>query len=156
MTMMKIGSLSPMIYFINVRDSTQRQGYIMMAAYSAMPTPEGWRREEACTLRECYALQKRLQDQEIAEWRAEASNDVEKLRERFKVTRDKMMLRMASSSTSTYDREFMQAYLQLQESKLEKHERNFECRNAYLRALEYDTPKGRRDDQEVVNLDRIG
>lgn len=154
--MHKIGSLSACIYFINHKDPSQREGYMMLAAYSAMSTPRGWSRHEATTLRECYDLQSRLQSQEAEDWKRESSEDVELLRERFRVTRERMIQRMASSSTTAYDRDFMEAYLQLQEAKLEKHERNFECRNAYIRSLEMDAPRGRRDDEEVANLDRIG
>ena len=128
----------------------------MLAPYTACPTPEGWSREEATTLRECYKLQSCLQDQEIEDWKREGARDTELVRQRFKETRERMLTRMASSSTTPFDRDFMESYLQLQEKKLEKHERNFECRNAYLRSLEFDTPRGRRDDEESVNIDRIG
>jgi hypothetical protein len=121
-----------------------------------MPTPPGYSREEASTLRECYRLQSRLQEQEAEDWKRESSHDIELLRVRFQQTRERMMSRMASSATTAFDRDFMAAYLQLQEAKLDKHERNFECRTAYLRSLEFDTPRGRRDDEESFKVDRIG
>jgi len=154
--MHKLGSLSPCVYFLNHRDPAHREGYIILAPYSSMPTPDGYSREEATTLRECYRLQQRLQEQEAEDWKRESGHDIELLRERFRQTRDRMVQRMASSATTPFDRDFMAAYLQLQEAKLEKHERNFECRVAYLRSLEYDTPRGRRDDEESFNVDRIG
>ena len=156
MTMMKMGTLSPIIYFTNHKDPAHREGYLMLAPYSSMPTPAGWSREEAGTLRECYALQRRLQEQEAEDWKREGARDIEMLREKFKQTRDRMLTRMASSSTSEYDKEFMRCYLQLQEEKLAKHERNFEHRNAYIHSLEQDARPGRRDDEETVNVETMG
>ena len=154
--MHKLGTLAPCIYFVNHQDPAHREGYLILAPYSSMPTPNGYSREEATTLRECYRLQQRLQEQEAEDWKRESSHDIELLRARFRQTRDRMIQRMASSSTTAFDRDFMAAYLQLQEQKLEKHERNFECRDAYLRSLEFDTPRGRRDDEESFKVDRIG
>ena len=151
----KLGTLTPLVYFVNHRDPAHREGYLLVAPYTDCPTPEGYSREEATTLRACYDLQRRLQEQEIENWQRESARDVSQLRERFRQTRERMLARMASSSTTPFDRDFMEAYLQLQEEKLERHERTFECRAAYLHALEYDTPKGRAPDEERVSLDRV-
>jgi hypothetical protein len=141
---------------VNHQDPAHREGYLMLAPYTACPTPRGWSREEACTLRDVYKLQARIQEQEVEDWKREGARDIDLLRQKFELTRDRMLTRMASSSTSAYDRDFMRAYLQLQEAKLAKHEARFECRNAYLWSLEMDAPKGRRDDEESFNVDRIG
>lgn len=128
----------------------------MLAGYSAMPTPRGWARHEACTLRECYDLQTRLQQQEMIDWQRESTRDVRKLEARFAATHDRLVARMQSSATTQYERDFIREYLKLQADKLEKHERAFACGTAYLRVLEHDGAPGRRDDEESVNLDRIG
>ena len=128
----------------------------MLAPYSDFATPRGWSRHECTTLRECYQFQRRWQEQELEDARREGVVSLSLVRERFRRTRDSMLARMASSSTTPFDRDFMAAYLQLQEEKLEKHERNFEHRVAYLWVLEHDVPKGRRDDEESFNVDRIG
>jgi hypothetical protein len=153
--MHKLGTLSPLIYFVNRRDSSRREGYIMVAPYSACPTPPGWERMEAGTLRECYALQARLQDQELDDWQREGGREIEILRARFAQQRATIVERMSRASTP-FDRQYLETILQIKESRLAYAEQQFEHRNMYLHSLEHDAPKGRRDDEESVNVDRIG
>lgn len=151
----KLGTLSPLIYFVNHQDPSAREGYLMVAPYTACPTPRGWERKECNTLRECYDLQKRLQDQELDNWQREGGREIEILRARFEQTRKNIVERMAHASTP-YDREYLDIILRIKEEKLKRAEEQFEHRNMYLRSLEHDAVRGRRDDEESVNIDRIG
>ena len=151
----KLGTLTPLIYFVNHRDPAHPPGYILLAPYTDAPTPDGYSREGADTLAAVDRIQTILQNQEFEAARREADYNDLLTRDRFAEVRDRLVARMVSSSTSPYEREFIAAYLRLREEKREKHRRVFETRVAYLNALAYDTPKGRGMDEERVSLDRV-
>jgi hypothetical protein len=153
-----LGTLSPIVYFVNStgddRDLNHPAGYIMLAPYSEFATPHGYLREHAGTIREVWALQKRLQDQEREGWEREAQANRALTEDRRREIRDRLYARMCSSSTSEYDREFIRLWLELREEKHDKYDRLFTQRNAYLYVAENDL--GDRDAaSEEFNHERI-
>lgn len=150
----KLGSLDAPIFFVNHRDPAHEPGYIMLAAYSEQPTPEGYSREYAEDLPSVDRLQKRLQDQEFRHFDAEANRDLALIQPRLKKIYDNLRTRMCSGSCTPYERDFIEGYLKLLDEKREKHRRNFECRAAYLHAREFDLPNGRQANEESFNSDR--
>lgn len=138
--MHKPGTIPPVIYFVNHTNSRHPVGYLELATYSAEPTPDGFSREEAGTLREAYALQTRLQEQAYQERRAEYEMDQARWAERKQRVRDSLMRTLASSSTSEYEKEFIRLYLQLRDGeKRKKYESLWLQRTSFLWALEMDS-----------------
>jgi hypothetical protein len=128
----------------------------MLAPYTACPTPPGYSREEAGTLPDVYKLQTRLQEQELEDAKREAAFDERQFLTRIQAVRSRLVERMVSSSTSPYEREFIGNWLKLRDEKREHYRKIFEQRQFYLRSLEFDAPKGRRDDEESFNAERMG
>lgn len=151
----KLGSLSPIVYFINHRDPAHHEGYIMLAPTSWYPTPEGYSRHEATCLPEIDTLQKRMLEQCQREWEAERLTDEMQWKSRWDRVTDNLYSKLTSAATSEYEKEFIRLYLQLREDKRERHRQRFTERTAYLHLREFDAAPGRRDDEERVNLDRI-
>jgi hypothetical protein len=154
MTMHKFGTLTPVIYFIAHRDPRHAEGYVMLAAYSSQPTPAGYSREYADTLAAVDRLQKRLQEQTRREFDAEreaieaAGGSIRRL------IRDRLMAKLASSSTSEHDKDFIRSWLVVREDRRDEFARHFEMRNAFIHARENDL--GDRDaDDESFHPDRI-
>jgi hypothetical protein len=151
----KMGTLEPVEFFVNYTSPDHERGYILIASYTGCPAPEGYRAEYADTLPAVRQLEKILQRQE------HRANELEWQRDRAagaagrQRVRDRLMSRLASSSTSEFDKDFIRAYLQVREDKAAKHEQRFTERHAYLTALNFDTPKGRAVDEETVSLDRL-
>lgn len=152
--MHKLGSLQPIIFYVNHQDPAHPEGYILLAPYSEFPTPAGYSREEAGTLPEVDRLQKRLQEQSRREWEAEYECDEAQWVERCERTRGNLYARLASSATSEWDKEFIRNYLQLREEKRDKYKQRFFERTAYLHAREFDLGD-RAADKEEVRLDRL-
>ncbi len=153
--MQKLGTLSPVVYFVNSANRQYPMGHILLAPYTGCPAPKGFRIEYADTLSGVDRLQKELQEQELRAAENELASD-DQLYE--KITRgvvDRLRQRMISSQTSDYEKEFIRFYLQVRYERRERHRQRFLERNSYLWAREMDLPKGRRDDEESVNLDRI-
>lgn len=154
MTMCKLGTLTPVVYFVAHRDPRHPEGYIMLAAYSAQPTPPGYSREYADTLDAVDKLQKRLQEQTRQEFESEreaieaAGGSVRAL------IRDRLMAKLASSSTSEHDKDFIRAWLVVREDRRAEFARHFEMRNYVIHARENNLGK-RRADSEEFNPDRI-
>lgn len=132
-------------------------GHILLAPYSSHPAPEGFTVEYADNLRAVDRLERSLQSQAAREMEAEALAD-ERLREAVgQRVRDSLAQRMVSSSTSPYERDFIAAWLALRdERRRERYIAKYEEYVVYLNARHNDIPKGRRADEERVNLDRIG
>ena len=137
-----LGTLSPIVYFVNSsggdRDPAHPAGYLMLAPYSDFPTPHGYLREYAGTLREARVLQDRLIAQSREEWEREAQANHKLIDARRAEVRDRIYARMTSSATSEYEREFLRLYLQLREDKQAKYDSLWMQRVAYLHALEND------------------
>jgi hypothetical protein len=154
MTMHKLGTLTPIIYFVAHRDPRGRpEGHIILAPYSDCPTPPGYSREYEDTLAGIDRLQTRLNAQTAREFAREheAFYGAEDLI-RAEVA-DRLYARLCSSATSEFEKDYIRAYLQLRIDKREKHRRNFECRAAFLYAREMDLGK-RRADEESFNVER--
>lgn len=154
MTMMKFGTLTPVIYFVAHRcPRGHAEGYIMLAAYSAQPTPPGYSREYADTLSAIDALTDRLNEQTRREFEAEheAFYGAEHLVR--KEIADRLYSTLASSSTSEFEKDFIREYLKLRPERREKHRRSFECRAAYIWAREHDLGD-RAADSEIFNVER--
>lgn len=151
-----LSSLEAVVYFVNHEDSAHPAGYVLLAPTSSHPTPEGYSRELARSLPEIDRLQAILVSQERREWERELAADERLMEGRRADVRDRLYARMTSSTTSPYEREFIQLYLQLREDKRARHRQRFLERTAYLTAREMDTPRGRQVYEERVNVDRIG
>ena len=151
----KLGTLDAIIYFVNHRNPAHHEGFVMLAPYSDCPTPEGYSREYADTLSAVDRLQATLLEQERREWEREAINDEMIMGARQREIVDRLRQRMCSSSTTPYERDFIAAYLQLREEKRDKYRQRFSERTAYLNVLAHETPRGRRPNEERVNLDRM-
>lgn len=150
-----LGSLEAVIYFHNHRDPNHPPGYLMLSPYSDFPTPYGYTREAARTLPEIDRLQFTLIEQERRECEMEMVHDEVVFGRKQREVTDKLRQRMISSSTTPYERDFIEAYLQLQEQKRDRHRQRFMERAMFLHARENDTPKNRRTNDERVSLDRI-
>lgn len=144
----KRGSIEPVVYFIN------QSGHVLLAPYSAMATPDGYRREEAGTLGDVDKLQVLLVMQERRQWEREAAQEESLFGARLDAVRDRLYARMTSAGTGAYEKEFIRHYLQLRIEKRDKHRQRFEHREAFLWARENDTPKGRGVDKEEFHVER--
>jgi hypothetical protein len=147
-----LGTLTPIVYFVNSagadRDPAHPAGYIMLAPYSDYPTPHGYLREHAGTLRDARRLQDRLIEQSREEWSREAETNHTLVDARRAEVRDRIYARMTSSDTTPYEREFLRLYLQLREDKQAKYDSLWMQRTAYLHALENDLGDRRADSEE--------
>ena len=150
-----LGSLEAVIYFRNHRDTAHPPGFLMLAPYSDFPTPSGYTREAARTLREIDRLQFTLIEQERRAVEMDIAYEESILGRLQREVTDKLRQRMVSSATTPYERDFIEVYLQLREEKRDKHRQRFMERTMYLHARENDTPKNRDTNSERVSLDRI-
>jgi hypothetical protein len=107
-------------------------------------TPEGYEVMEAGTLAEVTKLQKRLEQQEFDERDIEVENYKQQFAEARKEKREALVKMMMSSDTSEYDRNFIEAYLQIREERREKYEQRFAERTAYLNVLAFDESKSQQ------------
>lgn len=150
----KLGTLRPVIYFENRKDPSKPLGYIMLSPETNTPNyyvPEGFETMEAGTLAEVTKLQKRLEQQEFDERDVELENYKQQFAEARKEKRAALVKLMLSSDTSEYDRQFIEAYLQVREERREKYEQRFAERTAYLNILAFDESHA----QQAI-IDKIG
>lgn len=153
--MRKLGTLEPVIFFKNYRDPAHPPGYLVLSPYSDFPTPPGYAREYADNLPDIDKLQKTLIEQErIAQESDIIYNEVIMGAKRKEIY-DRLRSRMVSSSTTPYERDFIEAYLMLQDEKRDRHRQRFLERVMFLHAREMDTPRDRGVDSETVKLDRV-
>jgi hypothetical protein len=144
--MRKLGTLDPVVYFENsagvivLAPSTAdaRYFYEWEDRWGRSYKNTGFELREAGTLQEVDALQDRLQAQERAKLEAAAEKDEVLYRARARGVADSLRARMVSSSTSPYEREFIELYLQLREEKRAKHRQRFLETTSYLWAREMD------------------
>ena len=154
----KLGTLEPVIYFVNHRDPAHPPGYILIAPMTDCPTPEGYSREGADTLADVDRLQTTLQRQEVAAAEREMAYDDTLVAAKFAEVRDRLTARMVSSATHPYEREFIAAYLRLRDDRRSEFQRRFLCdvaARACLWARENDIPRNRGAGEERVSLDRV-
>jgi hypothetical protein len=153
--MHKLGTLSPLVYFVNHDDAQKPRGWITIAPYTGCPTPRGHTVEYADTLQAIDRLQKTLQEQELRLAEQELAADDKLYEAVSKRVVDRLEARMVNSATSAYEREFIRLYLQLRYEKRDRHRQRFLERSAYLWARENEVGSHRRDDEEVFHPDRI-
>lgn len=143
----KLGSLDPVVYFQNSRgeivlppDSTLARYFYEGARDSNGKTYRdlGFEWREAGTLAEVDDLQRRLVEQDRRSNEAGAERDEALRGESWRRVGDRLRARMVSSSTSTYEREFIGLYLRLRDEKRAKHRQRWLERVSYLWAREMD------------------
>jgi hypothetical protein len=128
----------------------------MLAPYSDCPAPVGYRKESVDTLPDIRRLQMVLVNQELRNLQTEARHNEFLTKPIWKKVTNNLRTRMASSDCSAYERDFIDAWLQLRDKeKSEQYAKRYEEYTGYLWALEHDIPKDRAADEESVNLDRI-
>ena len=146
----KPGTLN-VIYFVHADNKR-----ITLAPYTSFPTPYNHTREVANTLGEVSVLQRRLQEQERRDMEREYIQSESKMEALSQVIRDRLYARMASSATTEYERDYIRAWLELKdEKKRARYAEIFHLRQHYLWALEFDSARNRRSDEERVNTERI-
>lgn len=142
-----LGTLSPIIYFENA------EGRIVIAGYDAGKPEQarkvfegrfkklGYEWRETHTLADVDRLQSRMADQ-IQRERAPGMERMIQSREAVEaVVGANLRQKMVSSSTSPWEREFIQLYLERRENRAEKFRQQFEHRAAYLNIRENDNSK---------------
>jgi hypothetical protein len=152
----KLGTIEPVVYYVNHSSPSHPPGHVLLAPYSSHPAPDGFTVEYADNLRAVDRLERTLQSQAAREMESDALAD-QSLRDAIgQRVRDSLTQKMVSSSTTPYERDFIAAWLALREEKRrEKYISKYEEYATYLHARHYDTPKGRAVDEERVNLDRL-
>lgn len=144
---MKMGTLNPVLYFIN------SQGNVSLpptneAAFALKDEMRrrGYELREADTLPKIRDLEKMIQESEQRQQEREFERDEAVFGARRKEIRSRMYQRMVSSSTSPYEREFIRHWLQMREEKQKEFEQRFlvdiAARNHFVQ-LEYDNPRQR-------------
>lgn len=137
--MLKPGCVPAVIYFVNARDPAHSPGYIMLAPYTDFPTPFGYDRCGADTLREIDKLQAKLQQQEYAAGQQELADDEARLSAARDRVRDSLYAQLTSSATSEFEKEFIRNYLQLRDGeKRKRYQQRYLERSMYLYAREMD------------------
>lgn len=99
----------------------------------------GYEIREAGTLAEVDRLQKRMVEQEMKVRRGWAERDELTYALQWRVTGDRLRSRMISKDCSPYERDFIQAYLQLREEKRDRHRQRWTETVMYLHARENDS-----------------
>src|SRR6266853_1790824 len=100
----KLGSASCVIYFTNHTDPTHAEGTVILAPYSDFATPEGWSRHEADDLPSIRRLEDTLNAQEMRRLEAQYHRSEATLKNLRQKVRDQLMAKLASGSTSEYDK----------------------------------------------------
>lgn len=141
------GSLSPCIYF------ERPDGYVILGVedvngggqsrrvYEERYKALGWEWREARTLAEVDQLQKRLTDQIMQKYRHMADTNGAVRAAAKAATAASLRQRMCSSSTSPYERDFIDLYLKLHEDKRDKYRDSLTHRNMYIDARENDSSR---------------
>jgi len=137
------GTLEPVVYYTNLK------GEISLPPTSDTSTPRGWQREEAHTLAEIDALQRRLQQAEYDRVEKEVQHDEQAFAAAREKVRSNLLAKLVSSSTSEYEREFIRLYLQLRDDKRAQYAQRLREYHAYLEIREFDRP---RDAQERMGV----
>ena len=143
------GRLSPIIYFEN------EAGRVVLppssdgarAAWERSYKRDGYEIREADTLAAVERLQKRLVAQELEERERQAAHSGALRDAAWRVTGADLAQRMRSSATTPWERDFIEAYLQLREEKRERHRQRFLETSMYLDVLEFDSGHQHRTDR---------
>jgi hypothetical protein len=94
---------------------------------------------EAGTLQEVQKLQQRMIDQENKILQHQGRTDAATRERVHKETASRLRQKMASSSTTPYEREFIRLWLEMSDKKQDEYTKRFTERNMYLQALEFDS-----------------
>ena len=158
--MTSTGKIEPIIYFVcyapYLANPPRPPGYVLIAPYTDCPTPAGYERYEVQYLSDAYKLEKLLTQQEMEQWERETEVEMPRMEEFHRGIRDRLYARMISSATDVYEQEFIREWLKLRDDKKKEfYAQRLAERQMYLHALHFDTPAGRRVDEEKVSVDRI-
>ena len=148
-------TMQAVIYFVNYGDTTRPKGWLVLAPYTGCPAPRGYELREAGTLPEIDHLEHTLQNQEAAERSADLVHDEALMGPIRDQIRQRLYSRMTSSDCPSFEKEFIQAYLSHRIDRRAKWHAKYQEYQCYLKARHFDTPKGRGDGEETVNLDRV-
>jgi hypothetical protein len=144
-----LGRLDPVLYYENSR------GYLILPPSTALAREglerkngagvsyrdQGFELREAGTLAEVDRLQKRLVEQEMGKRQADADRDEQVSAENWRRVGSDLRQRMISAATTSYEREFIELYLQLREEKRAKHRQRFLETSMYLWLREMDSSR---------------
>lgn len=145
-----MGTLAPIIYFERSDGKIDlpvfEAGHPELARqvyeshrYKYHPTEKWEWREGGHTMADVDAFQKRLTDQELRQNEVMYGNHVQMREAVRKNVADSLRRTMCSSSTSPYEREFIQHYLNLRDQpKRDRYGQELMNRNYYLMAREFD------------------
>jgi len=145
-TGMARGRVRPIVYFKN------SSGYIILAPqeigqgmevakmmYEQRYKHAGWQWcETDGSFHDAERLQKRLQEQEIAEARQKGANMMAAYDAARKRTESNLRAQMASAACSPWERDFIGLWLQLNETKRREFEKRWDEHQAYLWSIEND------------------
>lgn len=148
-----LGRLNPILYYENSRGDivlppTTEDGryfYQQRGADGTSYRDRGYELREAGTLAEIDVLQKRLVTAEMRKM-GEAADKDERISAKVWAERGfALRQRMMSSSTTPYERDFIELYLQLREEKRAKHRQRWTEAQMYLWAREMDSKASATD-----------
>ena len=124
---------------LHVRYFCNAFGNILLPPDDATRCPSGYESCEANTLPEIDMLRDRLVAQTRRELDAQAIRDEYTFGAKRKATLDSLTTKLASSTTSEYEKEFIRYYLQLRdEEKRKNYQKRFACDTAYFELRELD------------------
>lgn len=147
--MRKPGCVAPVIYF------RYPNGHLVLAPFTDCPTPDGSIKEEADTLPAIDKLVDVLRKQEYEQAEKEMLRDMNVFKAREQAILDRIHQRIASSTTTEYEKEFLRYYLPLRdERKRVLYRQRFMEAQWYLYARENELGN-RAADKEEVNLDKV-
>ena len=144
-----LGTLEPIVYFENragdiVLPPVTKEGEARWVYEYAKDAngrtfrDKGYDWREASTLAEVDRLQDRLVEAERRKAENELERDERLLAGKRTDVRSRLYQRLVSSSTSPYEREFIELYLQMREEKRKEIRQRWLERQAYLWAREMD------------------
>jgi hypothetical protein len=148
-------------YFVNgdrgEKDESRPAGYVVLSPYSGCPPSRGYRREVANSITEVDALEKILQRQTEMDFAREAEHEYNSMQAAREAVRDRIVAKIQGSGVdpssqpfiADYFREFLK--LRADHPKKQYFENQLNC---YL-AVRHDMSKGRPENVETVNLDRV-
>lgn len=144
---LKLGSLSGPVYFENSKgeivlppsEADARHFYEgVRDATGQTYRDRGFEYRKCETLGEVDALQRRLVEQDRRANERHAQMDESRRAGAWQRIGDSLRARMVSSSTSAFEREFIELYLRLREEKRAKHRQRWLERTSYLWSREMD------------------
>lgn len=100
---------------------------------------QGYQWNETHTLRDVQELQRRWIEQEMKVRRHMGQYDAAVRQKVHKEVAGRLRQRMASSSTKPWERDFIQAWLELRESKQDEYTKKWEDMHFYSQMLEFDS-----------------